>query len=193
MAKHKKQDLPPSTRIVFENEEGDDTFMQKLLESSFEEPSLLPIESGEGEPPSPSTKNQSQEDDPMAQIFESIPTPIVPKETDSLEDVDVPSSKKRKPIKKIYWDYPDATLDLHGKTREEAILMVQNFVMAGHTQNLRSLLIITGRGKHSGEAGPILNQTVWNWLKKNGKQYVHEFFSAPAEHGGDGAIWINLL
>jgi Uncharacterized protein conserved in bacteria len=40
---------------------------------------------------------------------------------------------------------PDAELDLHGKTREESIMMVQNFVMTCHANQFRTALIITGK------------------------------------------------
>ena len=53
---------------------------------------------------------------------------------------------------------PDAELDLHGKTREEAIMMVQNFVMTCHENQFRTALIITGKGLHSGNQGPVLKR-----------------------------------
>ena len=44
---------------------------------------------------------------------------------------------------------PDEELDLHGKTQEEAIRMVQNFLLVSHRQKLRHVLIITGKGLES--------------------------------------------
>ena len=87
---------------------------------------------------------------------------------------------------------PDAELDLHGKTREEAIMMVQNFVMTCHANQLRTALIITGKGLHSGNQGPVLKREVQLWLERNGKQYISDFHTAPARFGGSGAIWLNI-
>jgi len=64
-----------------------------------------------------------------------------------------PKKSKRKSSSK----HPDDTIDLHGKTQEEAIRMVQNFVRTSHVHSLRNVLIITGKGLHSGTQGPILN------------------------------------
>ena len=87
---------------------------------------------------------------------------------------------------------PDAELDLHGKTREEAIMMVQNFVMTCHANQFRTALIITGKGHHSGNQGPVLKREVQLWLERNGKQYISDFHTALARFGGSGAIWLNI-
>ena len=87
---------------------------------------------------------------------------------------------------------PDAELDLHGKTREEAIMMVQNFVMTCHANQFRTALIITGKGLHSGNQGPVLKREVQLWLERNGKQYISDFHTALARFGGSGAIWLNI-
>jgi hypothetical protein len=87
---------------------------------------------------------------------------------------------------------PDDELDLHGKTLEEAIRMVQNFLLVCHGRRLRHVLIITGRGRNSGAAGPVLKDAVYRWLELNGKRFARGFTRAPARLGGEGAIWITL-
>ena len=87
---------------------------------------------------------------------------------------------------------PDAELDLHGKTREESIMMVQNFVMTCHANQFRTALIITGKGHHSGNQGPVLKREVQLWLERNGKQYLKDSHTAPGRFGGSGAIWLNI-
>jgi len=87
---------------------------------------------------------------------------------------------------------PDSELDLHGKTLEEAIRMVQNFLLVTHRQRLRHVLIITGQGRNSGAAGPVLKDAVYRWLDLNGKPTVRSFARAPARLGGEGAIWVEL-
>ena len=87
---------------------------------------------------------------------------------------------------------PDAELDLHGKTQEEALRMVTNFLLTSHGQRLRHVLIITGKGNRSGPGGPVLRGAVETWLERNGKPYARSFRQAPKEHGGSGAIWVDM-
>jgi DNA-nicking Smr family endonuclease len=54
------------------------------------------------------------------------------------------------------------------------------------------VLIITGKGQHSGNHGPVLKTAVVQWLKKNGHPYLREFRDAPPRFGGSGAIWVEL-
>ncbi len=87
---------------------------------------------------------------------------------------------------------PDAELDLHGATQEQAIRRVQGFLFTAHRQRLRRVLIITGRGLNSGDQGPVLRDAVTRWLERNGGPYVRDYHAAPARHGGTGALWIVL-
>lgn len=87
---------------------------------------------------------------------------------------------------------PDAELDLHGKTQEEAIHMVQNFLLTSYHRKLRHVLIITGKGHNSGPAGPVLREAVYHWLERNGDRFARSFAWAPPRHGGEGAIWVVL-
>jgi len=87
---------------------------------------------------------------------------------------------------------PDEELDLHGKTVEEAIRMVQNFLRSAYRRRYRSVVIVTGRGLNSGQNGPVLRGAVLAWLERNGTPYCREFGLAPGRHGGDGAILIRL-
>ena len=89
-------------------------------------------------------------------------------------------------------DSPDAELDLHGKTLEEALRMVGNFLQTSHRRKLRILLIITGKGHHSGATGPVLREAVFRWLERNGAPMIRFLGWAPPRHGGDGAIWVEL-
>jgi DNA-nicking Smr family endonuclease len=85
---------------------------------------------------------------------------------------------------------PDDQVDLHGKTQEEAIHMVQNFLVAARKRRLRHVLIITGRGLRSGEHGPVLKDAVSRWLERNGERFMREYRPAPGRHGGAGAFWV---
>ena len=99
-----------------------------------------------------SFEESDQQDSLMEQIFDGIRD--IPDKEPPLE---IPLSKAS-PKKKQVSSYntvsrPDQELDLHGKTREEAIMMVQNFVMTCHAKQFRTGLIITGKGRNSGNQG----------------------------------------
>lgn len=142
--------------------------------------------------PSRLTFEESEQNDAlMEKIFAGLDD--VPDKEPALEIPPSESSLKKprtSPTDSV--SSPDAELDLHGKTREEAIMMVQNFVMTCHANQFRTALIITGKGHHSGNQGPVLKREVQLWLERNGKQYISDFHTAPARFGGSGAIWLNI-
>ena len=136
-------------------------------------------------------EESEQNDALMEKIFASVDE--VPDKEPALEIPPSESSLKNprtSPADAV--SRPDAELDLHGKTREESIMMVQNFVMTCHANQFRTALIITGKGHHSGNQGPVLKREVQLWLERNGKQYISDFHTAPARFGGSGAIWLNI-
>ena len=142
--------------------------------------------------PSRLTFEESEQNDAlMEKIFAGVDD--VPDKEPALEIPPSESSLKKprtSPADAV--SRPDAELDLHGKTREESIMMVQNFVMTCHANQFRTALIITGKGHHSGSQGPVLKREVQLWLERNGKQYISDFHTAPARFGGSGAIWLNI-
>lgn len=82
-------------------------------------------------------------------------------------------------------------LDLHGLTREEALVELARFVSTAHRQGEKALLVITGKGNNSpGE--PVLQGAVVGWLREKGKAMVAEFAPAPRDLGGSGAIVVFL-
>lgn len=203
----KKKQMPPSSKgIRFEKSEDDEKVMEGLLDenlspSSSSESPLLEETPGKSDSapkhekpdsaPRPEKSDSASESgrDVMESIMHfSIPT-IKDADVEPLPSLPTKNTNRKRPPTRL----PDDFLDLHGKTREEALVMVHNFIELAYQQRLRHVLIITGWGKHSGQGGPILRRTVWEWLKKNGGRYARDFASAPSEHGGEGAIWINLL
>ena len=136
-------------------------------------------------------EESEQNDDQMEKIFAGVD--FVPDKEPSLE---MPASESyRKNPRSSQTDTvcsPDAELDLHGKTRGEAIMMLQNFVMTCHANQFSTALVITGKGHHSGKGGPVLKREVQLWLDRNGKQYISNFHTAPVRFGGSGAIWLNI-
>jgi DNA-nicking Smr family endonuclease len=54
------------------------------------------------------------------------------------------------------------TLDLHGKTAQSAFHALERFLHAAHTDQLRCVEIITGRG--AGESGGVIRRELPHWL-----------------------------
>lgn len=85
----------------------------------------------------------------------------------------------------------DRQLDLHGLTREEALVELARFLRNARVHGEKAALVITGKGMNSpGE--PVLQQAVVAWLREAGKELVAEFDSAPREMGGSGALVVFL-
>ena len=85
---------------------------------------------------------------------------------------------------------PEAELDLHGLTAAEAVAKVRFFLQDARYRGLQTLLIITGKGLHSGD-GPVLRQAVEKLLTQM-HELVLEWGVAPRRYGGDGAVVVFL-
>ena len=56
-------------------------------------------------------------------------------------------------------------VDLHGQTVAQAVALLHDFVLpACGAEGARELLVVTGRGLHSGAVGPRLREQVLAWL-----------------------------
>jgi len=136
-------------------------------------------------------EESDQNDALMKHIFENVKD-VPDKETQPEQNAQQTSSKKTISTLRDSLKRPDDEIDLHGKTREEAIKIVQNFVIYCFEKRFRSALIITGKGQHSAEKEPILKKEVKLWLERNGDSYITDFHEAPPRFGGSGAIWLNF-
>ena len=96
----------------------------------------------------------------------------------------------------------DSTLDLHGMTQEEAKHAIINFIKVANKNNLKIILIITGKGisnentntryKNRYERG-VLNKNLPAWLQMpEVRDYVNGYRYANQKHGGEGAYYILL-
>ena len=104
-----------------------------------------------------------------------------------------PSTKKSFKIK---------TLDLHGYSLDEANKKVKDFVLESFNNQVRKLIIVTGKGLHSNnEKDPyrsekfgILRYSVPEFIKSDNElmKIIYEIKEANIEDGGQGAIYIFL-
>ncbi len=81
-------------------------------------------------------------------------------------------------------------LDLHGMTQAEARLAVLGFISECVDRDLRCVRIIHGKGRGSGQRGPVLKSAVNRWLRRN--DVVCAFCSARRADGGTGALYVLL-
>ena len=94
---------------------------------------------------------------------------------------------------------PEARLDLHGLTQEAAFSKLHQFIAQAYANNYRLVLVITGKGKHRQEDGPIparhgvLRHAVPDWLRSPGlAPMVLQVRQAHQRHGGSGALYVYL-
>ena len=94
---------------------------------------------------------------------------------------------------------PEARIDLHGLTLSEAHPDLIRFILNAQSDGLRLVLVITGKGKHKQDIGPIpqrmgvLRHQVPQWLRMPPLgQAVLQVSEAHLKHGGSGAYYVYL-
>jgi len=81
---------------------------------------------------------------------------------------------------------PGGELDLHGLTRDEALVRTRAFLAHAARQGWPVVLLVTGKGLHSSE-GPVLRRAVERLLAET-QGLVLEWGEAPRRFGGAGAL-----
>ena len=94
------------------------------------------------------------------------------------------------------------SLDLHGKTLDEANQIIKNFIRKSYEDKVHKLIIVTGKGLHSNnEKDPyvskdlcIMKHSIPNFLKNNIElmKLISNISEASIEDGGSGAFYIFL-
>ncbi len=94
---------------------------------------------------------------------------------------------------------PEAKLDLHGMTLDQAHPALTRFILRAQSGGKRLVLVVTGKGKHRDDGGPIptrqgvLRHNVPQWLRQ--PPLVHaviQVSEAHLKHGGGGAYYVYL-
>ena len=94
------------------------------------------------------------------------------------------------------------SLDLHGKTLDEANRVIENFIRKSYQEKVHKLIIVTGKGLHSkNEMDPyvskdlgILKYSIPDFLKNNSElmRMISNISGASIADGGTGAFYIFL-
>lgn len=141
----------------------------------------------------PQKKNEYKPTKDFSEILESYENEKNPIKTfDEIlkEKGEKEKEKPRFSITKLRSMPPQATLDLHGETQQNAEEMVTTFLEESHINGLRKICIITGKGLHSESGEGVIRPLVEKILDKS--SLVSEKNNAPLSAGGSGALWIIL-
>jgi DNA-nicking Smr family endonuclease len=81
-------------------------------------------------------------------------------------------------------------VDLHGLRSDEAREALTTFIRESHSQGIRCVRVVTGKGLGSPGKAPVLKDKVHRWLVQ--KAEVVAFVQAPPMQGGAGALVVLL-
>jgi DNA-nicking Smr family endonuclease len=84
---------------------------------------------------------------------------------------------------------PDAELDIHGQTRDEAWQVLDTFFNNAKEKEFEKVLIIHGKGNHSA-GDSVLKRVVLDFIEQC--PYAGESGRGKAAAGGEGATWVLL-
>lgn len=83
---------------------------------------------------------------------------------------------------------PEARIDLHGLTRDEAWTKLNSFVNDCIRRGLKKILIIHGKGNHSHGSDPVLGPMVRTFIEQN--KNLGASGHPDRSMGGTGATWV---
>lgn len=87
---------------------------------------------------------------------------------------------------------PEAKLDLHGKTRDEAHRALSGFLARAQGDGRRCVIVVTGKGR-LGEGGGVIRNEVPHWLNlAPNRARILGFAQAQPRDGGTGALYVLL-
>jgi DNA-nicking Smr family endonuclease len=87
----------------------------------------------------------------------------------------------------------DGKLDLHGLDLSAARQAVEVFIKKRATDGDRVVLLVHGKGSHSPRGHAVLRGEIAAWLAQGRlARHVAAFATAPADHGGTGAVLVLL-
>ena len=124
---------------------------------------------------------------------------VLPGLTERLTNQPVAMDKKAHTRMKRGKLLPEARIDLHGMTLARAHPVLTGFILKAQMEGKRLVLVITGKGKHHDDGGPIpvrhgvLRHAVPDWLSRPPlSQAILQISPAHQRHGGGGAYYVYL-
>lgn len=87
----------------------------------------------------------------------------------------------------------DARIDLHGRTQDEAHVVLLRFLHRAQSNGAKTVLVITGKGGRSDSGRGVLKRQVPMWLAlPEFRALVVGFADAAIGHGGEGALYVKV-
>lgn len=87
----------------------------------------------------------------------------------------------------------EARCDLHGLRAAAARQRLRGFIEESVARGRRAVLVVCGRGLHSGPTGPVLLDVASELLARSPvSRHVQAFASATPARGGEGALMVLL-
>ena len=83
---------------------------------------------------------------------------------------------------------PEARIDLHGMTRDEAWARLEQFTTDCKQRGLRKILIVHGKGNHSHGSDPVLGPMVRTFIEQ--RKDLGTSGHPSGNQGGTGATWV---
>ncbi|MCK8484404.1 Smr/MutS family protein [Aliiroseovarius sp. S2029] len=154
--------------------------------------------------PAPPKKRQPKARQPAFQLGQNakpnaLPHDLSPSLSNSVASQPVSMDRKTFGKMKKGRLSPESRIDLHGMTIAQAHPVLNRFILDAAAADRRLVLVITGKGKHRDDGGPIpvrhgvLRHQVPHWLNSMPlKQHVLQISEAHLKHGGQGAYYVYL-
>jgi len=102
------------------------------------------------------------------------------------KDKQISAQEKRRRLRN---KKPDAELDIHGKTRDEAWQELETFFGNAKEKGYEKIVVIHGKGNHSpGES--VLKRVVMDFIERC--PFAGESGKGKTTAGGEGATWVLL-
>jgi DNA-nicking Smr family endonuclease len=84
---------------------------------------------------------------------------------------------------------PDAELDIHGKTRDEAWQALEAFFDDSRSSGMEKIMVIHGKGNHS-TSDAVLKRVVMDFIERC--PFAGESGRGKTSAGGEGVTWVLL-
>jgi DNA-nicking Smr family endonuclease len=87
---------------------------------------------------------------------------------------------------------PRVQIDLHRRSAAEARQLLDEGVSGARQRGMACVLVVCGRGTHSGAEGPVLPEVAIERLSEALAHEILAFCTAPRKWGGQGALIVRL-
>ena len=111
------------------------------------------------------------------------------KSTDYIKDEENPEEDKARERRRLLRIKPEAEIDLHGLTQEEAWNALDGFFSHSNSMGFEKILIIHGKGNNSKKEG-VLREVTRKFIELC--PFAGKSGHNPGSSGGSGATWVLL-